>query len=137
MKPILSHQLSNQTSVEMLNTGWFFVVVQKCPSFCHLLYFLEGLVTLMSRLMIKAAKRNDIEAVKAIVVGVGVNMNAADENGVTALIWAARNGSFDCVKILLDAKADVKKGDPYGATPLHWASLSGHLDCVKVGCFVR
>jgi ankyrin repeat protein len=87
--------------------------------------------------LIEAAQRNDIESVKAIVAGGGVDVNAGDEYGCTALSLVAKKGFVDCVKLLLDAKADVNKANHFGITPLHWASYSGYLDCVKVGCVVR
>ena len=87
--------------------------------------------------LIEAVKRNDIESVKAIVAGGGVDVNTVDGDGRTALLWAAQNGFVDCVKILLDAKADVDKVNQLDSTPLHGASLNGRVECVKVGCVVR
>ena len=48
--------------------------------------------------------------------------------GLTPLLYAAREGCLDCVKYLLDAKADVDLADPEGVTPLIVAITNFHFD---------
>jgi uncharacterized protein len=48
--------------------------------------------------------------------------------GLTPLLFAARNGHLDCVRILLAAGADTKLGDPDGTTALILAIINGHYD---------
>jgi ankyrin repeat protein len=46
--------------------------------------------------------------------------------GLTALIFAARQGSIDSAKTLIDAGADINQGDADGNTPLLIAILNNH-----------
>ena len=53
----------------------------------------------------------------------GANPNAANEEGTTALMWAATRG-LDAVRLLLERKADPNAKDAEGFTPLMFAA--GH-----------
>eukprot|EP01041_Mallomonas_annulata_P002589 gene2589-5062_t len=59
-------------------------------------------------------------------------LNATDEYGMTALMWASEYGCEKCVGLLLSRGADVKIQDEDGWTALKWASLSGKLPCVSL-----
>ena len=48
--------------------------------------------------------------------------------GLTALLYAAREGCLECVRILVDAGADPEMADPEGVTPLIMAITNGHYD---------
>ena len=53
--------------------------------------------------------------------------------GATALHSAARHGSMECMRILLDAgKANVNAKDNYSDTPLHNAALWGHIEAATL-----
>ena len=51
--------------------------------------------------------------------------------GLTPLIFAIREGSFDSVKVLVDAKADVNKTSGDGSSPLLVAVLNGRYDMAR------
>jgi uncharacterized protein len=51
--------------------------------------------------------------------------------GLTPLIFAVRDGSFECVKTLVDAKADVNQASGDGSTPLLVAVLNGRYDIAR------
>ena len=57
-----------------------------------------------------------------------------DENGVTAMHYAASNGNLDCLKLLVERGGDVNKEDISCCTPLHLAARNGHLLCVEYLC---
>ncbi len=57
---------------------------------------------------------------------------AAREDGSTPLHFAAMSGSFDCVRILIENKADVNKPSFALYTPLHDAAGVGAVECVKL-----
>ena len=60
-----------------------------------------------------------------------INVNARDNNGSSALIFAARNVNVDIVKCLIEANANVNGQDEDGDTALIRAAHNGHLEIVK------
>jgi 26S proteasome non-ATPase regulatory subunit 10 len=81
--------------------------------------------------LIESVTDNDLQACKGWIAE-GADVNAVDEDGCTALWWAASLDHVECATALIDAKADVDKANNYGATPLHMASNYGHAECVRV-----
>jgi hypothetical protein len=61
----------------------------------------------------------------------GADVNAAEENGWTALMVASDNGHLPVVKLLVEKGADVNKAKNNGRTALIFASLWGYLPVVK------
>lgn len=51
--------------------------------------------------------------------------------GMTALIYAAREGCLDCARLLLEAGADIDQGDAENVTPLLTAIINMHFDTAK------
>jgi ankyrin repeat protein len=68
-----------------------------------------------------AAEEGHAQTVQ-ILLDNGVNVNAHDSLGSTALDFAAPSGHEETMKILLQNGADVKSTDIYGNTILHWAA---------------
>lgn len=60
------------------------------------------------------------------------DINALDEEGRSALHYAAWNGLLETLLVLLSAGAtvDIRSGDRR-STPLHFAAGMGHLACVE------
>ena len=52
--------------------------------------------------------------------------------GLTALLYASRNGCYDCVEALIGARADVNLPTPEGVTPLMAALDNDHNDVAKL-----
>ncbi|MGH9593046.1 MAG: ankyrin repeat domain-containing protein, partial [Bryobacteraceae bacterium] len=52
--------------------------------------------------------------------------------GLTALLYAARDGCYDCVEALIGAGADVNRPTPEGVTPLMIALDNGDNDAAKL-----
>ncbi len=52
--------------------------------------------------------------------------------GLTALLYAARNGCYECVEAMLAAGADVNTPTPEGVTPLMIALDNDHNDVAKL-----
>ena len=79
-----------------------------------------------------AAMRNDVEAVRSLIRQ-GMDVNAPQGDGMTALHWAAQRGSAEVASLLIGAGADVAAGTRIGSyTPLHVAARGGHADVVRV-----
>jgi len=51
--------------------------------------------------------------------------------GMTAMLFAAREGCMDCVKALLEKGAKIDLPDPEGVTPLISAVFNAHFDVAK------
>lgn len=65
-------------------------------------------------------------------IAAGINVDAVDDDGVPALLWAAVEGHTKTVEALVEAGADVDAGDSGGVTPLMMASRWALMDTVKV-----
>src|SRR6476660_7156824 len=78
-----------------------------------------------------AAERRDQAGVRALLQ-TGVDVNAAQVDGTTALHWAAYNDDAETVALLLRAKANVKAVNRYGVPPLALASTNGNAAIVKL-----
>lgn len=77
-----------------------------------------------------------IEAIKA-----GINVNAKNNNGETALMWAAGKGHTEIVNALIKAGANVNAKTKSDWTALMYAAGKGHIETVivllKVGADVN
>jgi ankyrin repeat protein len=63
----------------------------------------------------------------------GAGPNERSPRGETPLMFAARNGNTDAVKVLLDRKGDVNaKENVRGTTALMWAIEQRHVEAVKL-----
>lgn len=71
-----------------------------------------------------AARDDDATAVQA-QLATGADVNAPDNAGTSALLWAAYNASPDLVAVLLAAGADPNAPNPFGVTPLLQATRNG------------
>lgn len=67
--------------------------------------------------------KNDVEELQRLV-SLGVDLNAPNEEGSTALHVAAAVGSRGVVQYLTDNKADINAVDLLGNTPLNVSDLS-------------
>jgi ankyrin repeat protein len=78
-----------------------------------------------------AAERRDQAAVRALLQ-TGVDVNATQVDGSTALHWAAYNEDAETVALLLRAKANVNAVNHYGVPPVAVACTSGSAAIVKL-----
>ena len=84
-----------------------------------------------------SAKKKDVEILEDIynipldLLPRNVN-DAANTDGMTALLFAAQNGDSATVQFLLENGADIKAQDiVFSRTALHFAAGNGNLDTVK------
>ena len=62
----------------------------------------------------------------------GVEINAQDADGDTALHGAAQGGNVEIARMLLDKGAEVNAKNQHGGTPLMWAAVYGHEDAAQL-----
>ena len=78
-----------------------------------------------------AAERRDQSAVRTLLQ-TGVDVNAPQIDGTTALHWASYNDDAETVALLLRAKANVNAVNRYGVPPLALACTNGNAAIVKL-----
>jgi len=66
-----------------------------------------------------------------LYLAAGIDPNATDADGHTALLAAALSHDWDLVSRLLEAGADPKKADPHGVTPLLAAATAGQISMLN------
>ncbi len=60
------------------------------------------------------------------------DVNIVDQDGWTALMYAARLGQVEIAKELLKKKANLEAKNHAGLTPYLWAAYAGHVDMMKL-----
>ena len=71
-------------------------------------------------------------ALVEVLLELGADVHAKDENGQTALMIATAEGHPETVAALLDAGADVNVEDKNGGTALMIAERNGHTEMVEL-----
>jgi ankyrin repeat protein len=77
-----------------------------------------------------AAKADDLPAVRKLIKEHG-DVNAAANDGSSALLWAAFHSNAEMAKALLAAGAAVDAANHYGVTPLIQASRNGDIEIMR------
>jgi ankyrin repeat protein len=78
-----------------------------------------------------AVKRGDIHTVRGLV-GRGMDVNARDRYGQTALMLAAHAGHIEIVETLIAYRADLNVTAKFGLSALMLAIISGHEDVASL-----
>lgn len=77
-----------------------------------------------------AVEKRDNAAVKRLLKD-SADVNAAQPDGMTALLWSAANDDLVTARALLAAGADPKRANRYGVTPLLLACQNGNGELVQ------
>ena len=80
--------------------------------------------------LVEAVKNADRAAVRALLQQ-GVDVNAAEVDGTTALHWAAYRNDAETADDLLRAGANPKAADRYGVTAMHLACSNGNAAIIQ------
>jgi len=78
-----------------------------------------------------AAQANNLPALRALILK-KADVNAAQSDGATALLWAAYNDNVDMANALVAAGAKVDAPNHYGVTPLLQAATTGDVPVMNV-----
>ena len=68
--------------------------------------------------------QGDLGAARALL-DQGIDVNAPEVDGTTALHWAAHRDDLEAAELLIGAGADVAAGNRYGVTPVSLAATNG------------
>ena len=84
--------------------------------------------------LIEVAQQGDFKSMQALIAS-GVDVNRADNENKTALMWAIRSPESmqqqNMQAFLIAAGADVNSADNTGKTPLMWAVLRGNAESMQ------
>ncbi|EPQ11025.1 Cortactin-binding protein 2 [Myotis brandtii] len=83
-------------------------------------------------LLQQVAAQGNVTLLSMLLNEEGLDINYSCEDGHSALYSAAKNGHTDCVRLLLNAEAQVNAADRNGFTPLCTAAAQGHFKCVEL-----
>jgi ankyrin repeat protein len=78
------------------------------------------------------AMRGDDAALKGLVSQKGVDVDAPDADGATALQWAVYNDDLDMAKLLVSKGANVMAKNREGMMPLDLAAVNGNPAMIKM-----
>ena len=78
-----------------------------------------------------AVERSDRSGAAALLAQ-RVNVNQAQNDGMTALHWAAHLDDLETAKLLLSSKADVNAANHFGVPPLALACMNGNEAMVEL-----
>ncbi len=82
-----------------------------------------------------AVKRNDVDEAKHILSSreiTGIDVNAEDENGVTALIEACIFGNEEMVKLLLEQGCPAQPPVGFRHSPIRGATVCGNAHIIPI-----
>ena len=83
--------------------------------------------------LLDAAEEGRFDIVEQLLAIPGIDVNAKDNYGDTALILAVKNGYVAVVKLLLaNDDIDINAGDDGNCTALSWAAYNGNVAVVKL-----
>lgn len=81
--------------------------------------------------LVEAAASGDLELVCHFVEETDTNVNATDDDGGSALLWAAENGHIHVVRYLTEQNARVNARDNQGTIALMRAAGYGRTEVVR------
>ncbi len=79
--------------------------------------------------LVEAVRRGDMEAVRSLI-GQSVDVNEAQGDGATALMWAAHRDDQEMIHLLLASAADAKAANEFGITAVSLACTNRNSSVV-------
>ncbi len=119
-------QLARKASARPVGYGWWCL-----PLLLGIVLVPHGLHAAPNTTAVAdAAKADDLPAVRKLIKE-HADVNAAANDGSTALLWAAFKSNAEMTKALLAAGATVDVANHYGVTPLLQASRNGDVEVMR------
>lgn len=88
--------------------------------------------SLVNNGFLMACEKNNLDIVMYLISkGANINVKTTDSS-MTGLCFAAKNGYFNIVKILLAINADVNIVNILNNTPLNYACIRKHKEIIKI-----
>ncbi len=84
----------------------------------------------VTALMRAAGSKNGLDTVKYLL-SKGASVNAKDNNGSTAINFAATMGRLEIIQTLIEAGAEINNKTDSGSTPLHQATFWKHYFVIE------
>jgi ankyrin repeat protein len=127
---------ANAVDPEFAQTALMLAVRENHPAAVKALIEREAALNVRTRVGPTPAFRPPCKGTGCGSEGVGINrggipdrgQRAAINGGMTALLYAARDGRLEEARLLVGAKSQIQLADPNEITPLLMAILNGHLD---------
>jgi receptor-interacting serine/threonine-protein kinase 4 len=91
-----------------------------------------GIVSVNGETVLQRATLGNHADIVRLLLDCGVNINARDNHGYTAVLVAAIAGANECLRLLLKAGADISVVDNYGRNALHIAAWNGRKSTVRL-----
>uniref|UniRef100_A0A146L198 Kinase D-interacting substrate n=1 Tax=Lygus hesperus TaxID=30085 RepID=A0A146L198_LYGHE len=91
----------------------------------------ESMVSISHKTLTTYIAEDDVQGLQAYLENKKVAVDDKDENGATALHFAATKGKPNFVRILINHNADINAEDQDNWTPLLCASKEGHFEVVQ------
>ncbi|KRX20683.1 Ankyrin repeat domain-containing protein 29 [Trichinella nelsoni] len=82
-------------------------------------------------LLHNSSSSGDVDTLQHVLNSGRVRIDCCDSEGTTALMLASAQGHFCCVRILVEAGADVNIRRKSGTTALFFAAEEGHLEIAR------
>jgi ankyrin repeat protein len=82
------------------------------------------------RRLIEASRHADLNAVRTLLKA-SVDPNTPEQDGTTALHWAAQQNEPAIADLLISAGANAKAANRYGVTPIYLAAATGSGDLIR------
>ncbi|NGX32336.1 MAG: hypothetical protein K1060chlam4_00377 [Candidatus Anoxychlamydiales bacterium] len=104
----------------------------------ELLYSIHNSIpneVLFNKVLFKAVKSIDFDIVFALITAQKIDVNAVDENSITALFYCCELNAYNIAKLLLQNGANVNFKDDLEDTPLMHAIVQSNAEMVKLIIF--
>src|SRR5262249_54723233 len=140
LKILISHgAVVNTVDAEFEETAVMLAVRENHPAAVKLLIDNGAELDMHTKISPTPAFRPPCKGTGCGSEGVGINrgglpdrgIRAATPGGLTALLYAARDGRPEAARLLVDAQASVNLTDLNGISPLLMAVLNNHLDVAR------